>query len=290
MKRFSMSTAHNFHDLTRLLIGREVQMGDKVIFVSEVDLSEVELLRARLASGEKPSYTAFVLKALALAMRDFPYSNRRLVRRWLPFFRSRMQQFEHCDIAVAVERDMPGVAVATFADVIRDVDQKSLADLTVQLRAMATCSASDNRQWRDYSQVATRLPPWLSSLIVGLPRFFPSLWSKWRGAAVMVSSPSKYGVDTVIGGWTSPCAISFGLVKKRAVVRGDRIVACQTFDLTLSFDRRVMAGAQAARYFKRIIENLENATQRLLEPAPARPASAPAAEPMHEMLVAARQN
>jgi hypothetical protein len=53
--------------------------------------------------------------------------------------------------------------------------------------------------------------------------------------------------------------VSFGLVKSRAVVRGDSIVACPTFVLSMNFDRRVMAGAQGARFFKRIVERLERA-------------------------------
>ena len=57
--------------------------------------------------------------------------------------------------------------------------------------------------------------------------------------------------------------ISFGLVKPRPIVRGTDIVACPTFTLTLNFDRRVMAGAQAARFFKRIIDVLERAETEL---------------------------
>jgi hypothetical protein len=45
-----------------------------VWFVSEVDLTEVERRRAQAAGMRKPSYAAFVVKAVALALREFPYA------------------------------------------------------------------------------------------------------------------------------------------------------------------------------------------------------------------------
>ena len=47
------------------------------------------------------------------------------------------------------------------------------------------------------------------------------------------------------------------------VVAG-QVVAHPTFVLTLNFDRRLMAGAQAARFFKRIIDLLEQAGTAML--------------------------
>src|SRR5206468_3362367 len=90
-----------------------------------------------------------------------------------------------------------------------------------------------------------------------------SLWVKWRGGAVLVSSPAKYGVDVVVGSWSHPLGVSFGLVKPRPVVRDGAVVARTTFTLTLNFDRRVMAGAQAARFFRRVVERLERAETEL---------------------------
>jgi hypothetical protein len=268
MIRYIIARAHPFEDVCRLVIGREVRMGNTVAFLGEVDLSEIEAIRASVSRRLRPSYTAFVVRAVALALKEFPYANRRLARGWLPFLRSRMQQFTSCDVSVAVEREVAGTSAATFIDVLRDADEMSLSALTGKLRALTTCDESNNRQWRDYHWLVRHLSPWLCSLLIGLPRLFPSLWSRWRGGAALVSSPSKYGVDAVIGAWPSPVGISFGLVKQRAVVRAGKIEARPTFQLTLNFDRRVMAGAPAARFFRRIIDHIENA-QNILAPAPA---------------------
>ena len=144
-------------------------------------------------------------------------------------------------------------------DILRDADRLSLTEITAALHDLAVCDLSTNQQWREFSTLIARLPSCLSTLLIRLPCLVPRLWCKYRGGAVLVSSPAKYGVDVVAGTWTHPLGVSFGLAKLRPVVRGEAIVACPTFALTLNFDRRVMAGAQAARLFRRIVERLERA-------------------------------
>ena len=238
----------------------ENRPGNTVLFLSEINLTEVERLRSRATGVRKPTYTAFVVKAVALALRDFPYANRRVCRRpWLPFAGRRLQKFHRSDVAIAIEREFPGAESAAFIDIVRDADRLTLATITDALRTLAVADVTTNKQWREFSTIIARLPHWLSMLLIRLPWFSPSLWVKYRGGAVLVSSPAKYGVEAVLGTWSHPLGVSFGLVKPRPVVRGGEIVACPTFALTLNFDRRVMAGAQAARFFNRIIELLEHA-------------------------------
>jgi pyruvate/2-oxoglutarate dehydrogenase complex dihydrolipoamide acyltransferase (E2) component len=264
--RYELRSAHKFYDVTRSIVGNEIRMGDTVTLLNEVDLTMAVDVRARLgAEGHaKPSYTAFVIKSVALALREFPYANRRIYKRaWLQFSRLKIQQFTAVDMTVAVERDIPGVEVATFVDVLRDAEKMSLADITQRLHELATCDASNNKQWREYTSIVNRLPAWLSKFLIGLPLHSPSMWSRYRGGAALISSPAKYGVDAIVGAWTAPIGVSFGFVKERAVVKNGRIVACPTFMLTVNFDRRVMAGAQAARFYKRIVDRLEDAATLL---------------------------
>jgi len=248
----------NWLEVNRSLVDREISFNHTVCFSSEVDFSRVEEVRsAASAEGWRPSYTTFVAKAVALALREFPYANRRLVPRWLPFLRKRLQTFEHCDLTVACERDVPDCAVATFIDVIRDVDRMPLAEIHAWLSALARATPENNAQWRAFSGVIQKFPAWLAKILVTLPVFVPRLWSKYRGGSVLISSPAKYGVDSVVGAWASPLGVSFGLIKKRAVVVDGCVEARPTCNLMLNFDRRVMAGAQAARFFHRIVELLE---------------------------------
>jgi pyruvate/2-oxoglutarate dehydrogenase complex dihydrolipoamide acyltransferase (E2) component len=256
-----------FFRANRSIVEYEIRPGNTVTFLHEVDLTEVEAIRrtAKDTGLEAPSYTTFVVKAVALALRDFPYANRRIWGWWwVPFFGTRLQKFDTVDIAVACERNVPGAEVATFVDIIRDADKLSLAEVTAWLRNLHTCDVTNNQQWRSFSTIIRRLPHWLSTVLIRLPCFVPSLWVKYRGGAALISSPAKYGVDVVAATWSSPLGVSFGLVKPRPVVRDDgEIVACRTFWFTLNFDRRVMAGAQAARFCKRIIDVLERAESEL---------------------------
>lgn len=73
-----------------------------------------------------------------------------------------------------------------------------------------------------------------------------------------MSSPAKYGVDALVTSWSWPIGVSFGYVKERPVVKDRKVVVCPTFNLILNFDRRIMAGAQAGRFFARFKEYLEN--------------------------------
>src|SRR4051812_42177430 len=108
-RTFSIEPRNKFSEATRAIVEYEIRPGNTVSFTAEVDLTEVEAVRAGAAGQvRKASYTAFVVKAVALALRDFPYANRRVCRRaWLPLG-ARLQKFHNCDVAVAVERDFPG--------------------------------------------------------------------------------------------------------------------------------------------------------------------------------------
>jgi hypothetical protein len=257
---FEIEPKNKCFEAIRAIAEYEIRPGNTVMFLSEVDLTEVERVRSCAAGGGRPSYTAFVVKAVALALRDFPYANRRVCRRpWLPLSGPRLQKFHHSDVAVACERDIPGAESIAFLDILRNADRLSLDEITAALHDLAVCDPSTNKQWREFSTIVARLPSWLSTRLIRLPCLVPSLWTKYRGAAVLVSSPAKYGVDVIAGTWTHPLGVSFGIARRRPVVRGEAIVACPTFTLTLSFDRRVMAGAQAARFFRRIVERLETA-------------------------------
>lgn len=263
MSRFDIEPRNPYFEVVTSIIHHEIQPKSKATFISQVDLSDIAGIRERYAALglTRPSYTAFVAKAVALALRDHPYANRRVCHGlWPLLLRPRLQRFSHADICVAVERKVPRAEMVAFVDVIRDVDQMSLDDITARLHTLAESDTETNRQWRDYSRLVTSLPSWLAALLVRLPLYFPSLWVKYRGGAVMVSAPGKYGVDTVFANWWAPIGVSFGLVAERPVVRDHAIVAAPTFNLILNFDVRIMAGAQAAHFCRRIIHVLDQAS------------------------------
>jgi hypothetical protein len=96
----SIYRGNAIHNSIPSMVEYELDYSMTVTLIAEVDLSEVEKLRDKLGA-EKPSYSALVIKALALALRDFPYANQRIVRgRFFPLLRSRIQKIRllgYCD-------------------------------------------------------------------------------------------------------------------------------------------------------------------------------------------------
>lgn len=240
---------------------------NKVCMISEVDLSSVERLRAR--GGIKPTYTAWLAKGIALALRMHPHANRLPIE--LPFWR-RIVQLNDIHVSVAVERDKPGIEQAVYVGTIRDTDRKDLSAITAELRGLANATPETCPRWRTFKWLVESLPCFLSRWIISIPRRSASMWVEHRGGAAMISSPAKYGVDTMIGNWPWPLGFSFGLVKERPMVVNGEIVARPTMALTMSFDRRLMGGAPAARFFRSIVDILERAETEM---APYSPATAP---------------
>lgn len=250
---------HNFFHTANKVVGKEVHPGNTITFINEIDLTELEEIRAKWKGALKPTYTAFIAKAAALTLIEFPYANRRIFQ-W-PFFpssKTRMQTFFDINIAIACERNEPEIEVATFMDVIKNVDTLNLSQITKWLLDLSNSDATNNKQWRDFFNLICRAPRWLTPMIISMPKYIPRLWSKWRGGALVISSPGKYGVDYMVGTWPAPIGISFGLAKTRPIVKNGHVVAAKTLFLTLNWDRRVMAGAQAARFFKSLCDRLEN--------------------------------
>jgi pyruvate/2-oxoglutarate dehydrogenase complex dihydrolipoamide acyltransferase (E2) component len=252
MERSSVEPVRQFNRLNQSLVETEIDFGRTVHFTAEIDLTEIERVRDASSADLRPTYTAFIAKAVATALGEFPYANRRVFRPlWLPFL-SYFQSFHGTDIAVAIERNVEGQAAVAYIEVLRDVHLQRLDALTLKLREFATADVTSSQQWRDFSRLATSFPAPLAALIVRLPYHFPKLWQRYRGGAVLISSPSKYGVDGIVAAWTHPLGFSFGLAQKKALVRNDAVVAAMAFTFAMNFDRRVMAGAQAARFFARV--------------------------------------
>lgn len=234
----------------------------KVAMLSEVDMSQCIRLRDQIgaANGRKPSFTAIVARAVALALRTHSYANRTTLE--IPFFK-RIVQLDDINITVAVERDTPGIEQATYAGTITGTDRLSLSELTDALRRLANVEGEHGQRWELFHRVVTRFPPPLARFVLRLPRLWPSLWIQHRGGAVMISSPAKYGVDMLVGNWPWPIGFSFGLVKDRPMVVEGAVVVRPTMMLIMSFDRRLMAGGPAARFFNAVAQSLQNAQATL---------------------------
>ena len=233
--------------------------GVMVTFSSLVDLSKIEQMRAGYGKTEKISYTTFVAKSLALTLKEFPYANCKVFEYpwWFFLGKRRLVSFKSFDIAVANEKDTPGLEFSAFVDIMRNVDSLSFVEIKQWLQDLASSTEETNKQLKSFNFLINRLPSLIATFIVWIPSRIPSFWVKYRGAVALISSPGKYGPDQIAATWAWPLGISFGKVKKRSIVKDNQSQIVTSFHITMNFDRRVMAGAPAARFFARLVQRLE---------------------------------
>lgn len=219
-------------------------------------LNEIRL--AAKGRGEVvPSYTALVIKAAAVVLSRHPQANRAILGP--PLFR-RLIQFNSTNISVAVERNLPELPGHAFAGTVINALEKSLNEITNELRFWSTCSEGDDARMRLFMRILKWVPRPLSTWLINAPYWSASLWSQHRGCACWVNAPTKAGADLVVTTWPWPITFSFGVVKERPFVLNGQVISQLTIPLLMSFDRRIQGGGPASRLFaeyKKIIEQGE---------------------------------
>ena len=157
----------------------EIETQPAIRYSSLVDLTQVELLRALSQEklGYRVSYTALVMRALGVALKEYPYANRRVFY-WplLGFLGPKLQKFHTCDISAAIAKDTPGRESVAFFDVLRSADQKKLPEITQWLKALGRCDESNNAQWGMFSKIIKNYPSWLAIFILRFPYWLPGFW------------------------------------------------------------------------------------------------------------------
>lgn len=253
-KNYDLSYPDSFFRVNSFIVEGEIDLSSTVTMINEVDLSKIEKFRLS-HKDNKFGYTVFVAKAVGKALKEFPEVNRRFYRPFL-FFPRLFQNFYNVDIAIASEVTDPHMAHVAYIDVLRDVQEKSLLDIQTWLLNFRNTTSV--QQWQLYSGIIKKLPYFISKILIKAPTWIPSLWVRYRGGACIISSPAKYGVDSLVASWSSPIGVSFGFAKQRVVFKEGEVKVAPTFNLTLNFDRRIISGAQGARFIARVSEILEN--------------------------------
>jgi len=189
---------------------------------TEIDMEGCVRLRSELKAlgGEDPvpSYNDMVVRACALALREFPRANASY----------RDAKFElHSRVNVGVAVAAPDALVVPT---IFDADRKSLREI-----------ARDSRSLAERVRAGTVTPPELSGgtfTVSNLGMF---------GVAdfTAVINPPQAAI------------LAVGALAPRAVVRDGELVACNTMSVTLACDHRILYGADAAQFLARIRELLE---------------------------------
>lgn len=188
---------------------------------SEVDMSEVVALREGLreVTDPLPSYNDFVVKAAALALREFPRVNG-------AYRDATVETYSRINVGVAVAADEALVVPTIF-----DADRLSLGEISRKSRELAG-------RVRDRS---------IAPADLGGGTFTVSNLGMYGvDSFSAVINPPQAAI------------LAVGSLKPRAIVdEAGHVVARPTIVLTLACDHRVLYGADGARFLARVRELLE---------------------------------
>jgi pyruvate dehydrogenase E2 component (dihydrolipoamide acetyltransferase) len=192
---------------------------------TEVDMENAVALRKKLKDlagedGVAPSYNDIVVKACAMALKEYPRANGSYNKD------GRFELFSRVNVGVAVAAQH-----ALVVPVIHDADQKSLGQIARDARKLAA-------RVRD----GTVSPPELS------------------GGTFTVSNLGMFGITEFVAVINPPQAaiLAVGSMEPRPVVTDKgKIEARHRMTITLSCDHRILYGADAAEFLGTIRKLLE---------------------------------
>lgn len=239
------------------ILHREVKNCWQIHLCNEIETEQIDRLRERYKSLgiDPPSYTAIVVKAIALGIREvsakFPEINSMLtsVLGW-----KKIHTFDRISGAVGISLEEDGQD-RVAPGVIEDADKASLTDITQRLEEFSSKPMRDIKHYKNCFYLY-HLPRIVQEVMLWIGRTFPSAWFQYRGTFAL-TSVGKFGVDYQVTLPQAACLqFGFGVVRKRPVVKNNEVVAAKTFFLTLSFDRRLMNGKPCAVLMERIREIL----------------------------------
>ena len=219
----------------RSAIGRRMtqakQQAPHFYVTREYDMLAMMDLRARmnalLPEDEKTSVNDFVIKAVALTLREFPNLNAALDEQ-----KGEVVQFGHINIGVAV-----AVENGLLTVVCRDTDQKQIHQISVEVRAMVQRAREGKVRPDDI-----------------------------EGSTFSVSNLGMYGIEHFIAIVNPPEAaiLAIGSVMDVPVVENGEIKAGKRMKATISVDHRVSDGAEAARFLQALAKYMEQPLRLML--------------------------
>jgi pyruvate dehydrogenase E2 component (dihydrolipoamide acetyltransferase) len=192
------------------------------VMTLEVDMEAAVALRGELkaAAGDQPapSFNDFVVKAAALALRDFPRANG-------AYRDGQFELYSRVNVGVAVAGQDALVVPTVF-----DADKKSLGAI-----------AAESRRLAERVREGKITPPELSSGTFTVSNL--GMYGIRRFVAVI--NPPQAAI------------LAVGELSPRPAVRDGELVVRALMELTLTCDHRILYGADAAEFLAKIREYLE---------------------------------
>jgi len=206
---------------------QSVSTAAHVTHFDEADVSELvkvrESLKAQAAEkGVKLTYLPFIIKALLAAIKDHPLLNAVLNDEDEEII---VKKYYNFGIAV----DVPD---GLIVPVVKGVDQKSIFELAGEIQTVAEAAKKRSLDLADL-----------------------------KGGTFSITNVGGIGGEaaTPIINYPEAAILATLKIKERVRVKNGQVMAVKTLPLCLSFDHRVIDGAEAARFMNDLVANLEDA-------------------------------
>jgi pyruvate dehydrogenase E2 component (dihydrolipoamide acetyltransferase) len=216
------------NSISRKLLARRLteskQQAPHVYLRMDCDIGTVLRLRADAAGqdaveGRKLSINDFVIKAAALALKDWPAVN-------ASFTDTAIRRYRQINIAVAV-----ALEDGLLTPVIEDADRKSVSQIAAEMRNLAA---------------RARAGPLAHGASRGGTFSISNLGGYGVREFTAVINPPQAAI------------LAVGAAEPRPVVRDDKLTVATMMTVTLSVDHRAIDGALAARWLAAFRKHLEN--------------------------------
>ncbi len=202
-------------------------------YVEEVDVTEIEALRARLnekwgAQRGRLTLLPFLVRAVVLAVREFPMVNAR---------------FDD-EAGVLTRHDAVHVGIAT----------QTPAGLVVPV----VRDAQANDLWSNAAEIAR---------LADAARSGKAVRAELTGSTITITSLGKLGgiVTTPVINHPEVAIVGVNKIAARPVIRDGAVVARQLMNLSSSFDHRVVDGADAAAFIQDVRRYVEQPAMLFVE-------------------------
>jgi pyruvate dehydrogenase E2 component (dihydrolipoamide acetyltransferase) len=193
------------------------------------DVTDLEAFRKQQdGKGPKLTVTAFVLKAVAIALKKFPQFNASLD---LAGGQLVLKRYVHLGVAVDTDKGL-------LVPIIRDADKKSVNQMAQELTEISERARQKKIQLEEM-----------------------------RGGTFTITNLGGIGgtAFTPIVNWPEVAILGLSRSRWTPTVKDGQIVPRLLLPLSLSYDHRVIDGADAARFTRRVAEMLENPVVMVLD-------------------------
>jgi 2-oxoglutarate dehydrogenase E2 component (dihydrolipoamide succinyltransferase) len=210
------------------------QTAARVTTMAEVDMDEMVKLRQALKEKFQKEYEVnltfvpFVMKAMAEGIKEFPILNASLRAEEVVFHRS-------VNIGMAVD-----TGESLLVPVVKEVSGKNIVDLSREITRLSVTAREGKLSLQDI-----------------------------QGGTITLTNAGVYGalLATPIIHQPQSAILWMGKVMDTPVAREGQVVIRPIMHLCLSYDHRIVMGAQAVRFLQVVKKNLENPRPLLVPPS-----------------------